>query len=88
MIPVADSVTQKSEAAIDRKVASFSITSIHLTEVMLTDRISFRFGMSRPSLSDEACTVVPSRRQKLTAPVMRPLAAAITCNEERETPKV
>ena len=87
-MPLEDNVPQNSEAAIERKVASFSTTSIHLTEFMLTDRMSFKLGMSKPSLSDEACTVVPSRRQKLTAPVMSPLAAAITCNDDRGTPKV
>jgi hypothetical protein len=88
MTPLVDRVDQNLEAAIDLNVASFSITRIHLIDDMSTDRMSFRFGISRPSLSDEAFTGVPSRRQKLTAPAMRPFAAAITCNAERVTPKV
>jgi hypothetical protein len=88
MMPLVESVVQNAEAAMDLKVASFSMTRIHFADEMLADRMSFRMGMSNPSLSDEASMVEPSRRQKLTAPAMRPLAAAITCNAERVTPKV
>jgi len=88
MMPLVESVLQKAEVAMDLKVASFSITRIHFTDEMLTDRMSFRLGTSSPSRSDEASTAEPSRRQKLTAPAMRPFAAAITCNAERVTPKV
>ena len=88
MMPLVDSVVQKVEAAMDLKVASFSMTRIHLTDEMFSERISFKLGMSSPSLSDEASTIDPSRRQKLTAPTMSPFAAAITCNAERVTPNV
>ena len=88
MMPLVDSEVQKLEAAIDLNVASFSITRIHFADEMLADRMSFRLGMSNPSLSDEASMAEPSRRQKLTAPAMRPFAAPITCNAERVTPKV
>ena len=88
MMPLIERVDQKVEAAMDLKVASFSITRIHFTDEMFTDRMSFRLGMSRPSLSDEASTTEPLRRQKLIAPAMRPFAAAITCNAERVTPNV
>ena len=64
------------------------MTRIHLTALKSAESVFLSSGTSVKSFDDPADRVEPSRRQKVTAPVSRPLATAVTLRAERGSEKV